>query len=164
MIIDQTNDNLEHLDHGEHVSGPSAEEYRRRLARVAPFVGRVVNKVRNVERLFTSAAPSIHHGQGMTCVYRAETALCRSARLTAGLDIDGPDESDCRSACSNLAYTDRDIDSLRKRLAVLEAAAVNPLSPRPLRDRCSAQAAQIKKNVDHHERTRPDSTTNRAPR
>jgi hypothetical protein len=66
MVVDQTNNDLEHLHDGEHVSGPSAEEYRRRLAQIVPFAGRVVDKVRNAERLLTSTDPNIHHGQGMT--------------------------------------------------------------------------------------------------
>lgn len=159
MVIDQTNDDLAHLGDGEHISGPSAEEYRRRIAHVAPFAGRVVNKVRNVERLLNSADPSIHHGQGMTCVYRAETALCRNARLEAGLDIDGPDETECRSACPNLAFTDRDVLAPRERLATLEASAANPLNPRPRRDRHAAQANQVKNIIKYHERTRPSGST-----
>jgi hypothetical protein len=153
MVVDQTNNDLEHLHDGEHVSGPSAEEYRRRLAQIVPFAGRVVDKVRNAERLLTSTDPNIHHGQGMTCVYRAETALCRSARQEAEVDIDGPDESDCRSACTNLAYTERDIALLRERLIVLETGAVDPLSPRPLRDRSAAQAAQVRAIIERHEHT-----------
>jgi hypothetical protein len=112
-----------------------------------------VDKVRNAERLLTSTDPNIHHGQGMTCVYRAETALCRSARQEAEVDIDGPDESDCRSACTNLAYTERDIALLRERLIVLETGAVDPLSPRPLRDRSAAQAAQVRAIIERHEHT-----------
>lgn len=154
MVVDQTNNDLERLHRSEHVSGPSAEEYRRRLAHVEPFAGRVVDKVRNVERLLNSTDPSIHHGRGMTCVYQADTALCRNARLEAGLDIDGPDESDCRSACTNLAYTDRDIDVLRERLTALDAAAADPLSPQPLRDRNATQATQARNIIERHERTR----------
>ncbi|WP_069774272.1 hypothetical protein [Streptomyces agglomeratus] len=46
----------------------------------------------------------------MTCVHRAETAVCRKEKLLLGLPADdGPDESLCRSTCANLAYTDRDI-------------------------------------------------------
>ncbi|MFC9835578.1 hypothetical protein ACFVKB_17460 [Rhodococcus sp. NPDC127530] len=155
MVIDQTNDDLEYLHDGEHISGPSAEEYRRRLDNMVPFAGRVVDKVRNVERLLDGTDPSIHHGRGMTCVYRAETALCRMARLDAGADSDGPDESDCRSACTNLAYTNRDIEVLQQRLIMLEARAVDPLSPRPLRDRSLAQAARTRSIIERHEHTRP---------
>jgi hypothetical protein len=48
----------------------------------------------------------------MTCVWRAETAACRAARLAAGLAAglpggDAPDESECRSSCANLAHRPR---------------------------------------------------------
>lgn len=158
MIVDQTHDDLQHLDDDEHISGPSAQEYRRRLLRIAPFAGRVTDKARNAERLLTSLDPGIHHGRGMTCVYRAETALCHLTRLQAGLDSEGPDETDCRSTCTNLAYTDRDINVIRQRLAVLETAATDPLSPRPLRDRICAQAAQLRSVITRHE-SRPGSDT-----
>ncbi|QSE87723.1 integrase SAM domain protein (plasmid) [Rhodococcus pseudokoreensis] len=150
MVIDQIDDDLMHLDDGEHVSGPSAEEYRRRLHQLTPFAGRVVDKVRNAERLLTSTDPSIHHGRGMTCVYRTETALCR-ARLEPERAADGPDESECRSACTNLAYTDRDVALLRERLIALDAGARDPLTPRPLRDRRAAQALQCRAIVDGHD-------------
>ena len=155
MVVDQAADDLGHLSAGEHVSGPSAGEYRRRLDRSLPFAGRVTDKVRNAERLLASADPDIHHGKGMTCVYRAETALCRIAREEAGLDGEGPDEADCRSACTNLAYTDRDIDVLTQRLSLLEQGAADPLAPRPLRDRSSAQASRLRAIIDRHQVTRP---------
>jgi hypothetical protein len=152
--FDQTGDDLDYLDHREHVSGPSAAEYRRRLQHTAPFAGRVVDKARNAERLLTSSDPSIHHGRGMTCVYLAETARCRTARLAAGLPADGPDESSCQSACTNLAYTDRDINVLRDQQARLVNAASDPLSPLPLRDRARTQADQLSALIARHEGTR----------
>ncbi|MFF3499443.1 integrase [Streptomyces sp. NPDC003247] len=161
MVIDQIEDDLAALDAGEHVSGPAADEYRRRLVRAAPFAGRVVNTVRNVERLLASADPAIHHGRAMTCVYRAETAVCRRIRLEAGLPSDGPDEAECRPACPNLAYTDRDIDVLYDRLARQEAAAGDPLVPRPRQERAAAQATRTRGIIDQHQADRTDlgSTT-----
>jgi integrase len=157
MVIGQTGDDLDQLDHGEHVSGPSAAEYRRRLQHNAAFAGRVVDKTRNAERLLKSSGPNIHHGRGMTCVYQAETALCRTARLAAGLPAEGPDESSCQSACTNLAYTGRDIDVLRDQHARLITAATDPLSPLPLRDRARTQAGQLGALIIRHEDTRPAS-------
>ncbi|WP_461037440.1 hypothetical protein [Streptomyces mayteni] len=155
MVIDQIEDDLAALDTGEHVSGPAAEEYRRRLTRTAHFAGRVVNKVRNVERLLASADPAIHHGQAMTCVYRADTAACRRIRLDAGLPAEGPEESECRPTCQNLAYTDRDIDALHDRLARHEATARDPLAPRPRRERAQAQIQHTRGIIDQHQASRP---------
>ncbi|TVT36819.1 hypothetical protein FNH05_25285 [Amycolatopsis rhizosphaerae] len=153
MILEQIDDDATHLLDGEHVSGPSAQEYRSRIARSARFAGRVVTGVRNVERLLHQADPNIHHGEGMTCVWRAETAACRLAKLEVGLPADDyPDESDCRSACPNLAYTDRNIEQQRARAHHWEAAAADPLAPGPIRDRAAALAARARAIVQQHER------------
>jgi integrase len=149
MVLDQISQDRALLDEGEHVSGPSAGEYRARVERAAGFAGRVVTSVRNVERLLAQADPNVHHGQGMTCVWTKETAACRIAKLAMGLpDLDVPDDAECRSTCVNLAYTDRDVQQLADRLAVLEAHADDPLAPQPLRDRAVAQAAAVRAVID----------------
>lgn len=140
------------LTAGEHVSGPAATDYRDRVESSHRFAGRVVNRVRNVERLLQHADPSIHDGDGMTCVYRAETAACRTSRQAQGLPIDdGPHEAECQSGCVNLAYTDRDIARQSERLNVLDAAADDPMTPAPLRDRARAQAEQIRAVLTRHQ-------------
>lgn len=140
------------LAHGEQVSGPAATDYRDRVASTHRFAGRVVNRVRNVERILQHADPSIHHGDGMTCVYRAETAACRTSRQAQGLPApDGPVEAECQAGCVNLAYTDRDITRLRERLNVLTDAADEPMAPAPLRDRARAQAEQIRSVLTRHQ-------------
>ncbi|MFF0630321.1 hypothetical protein [Streptomyces sp. NPDC004296] len=159
MVIDQNEEDLRLLSGGEHISGPSSIEYSQRLQHTAAFTGRVVDKVRNAERLLKAADPNIHHGQGMTCVYRPETALCRTARLEAGLSADGPEESGCRSACTNLVYTDRDIDHLRRQHTRLITTATDDLSPRPLRERARTQADRLTTLITHHESTRSTNNT-----
>jgi hypothetical protein len=92
----------------------------------------------------------------MTCVWRAETALCRKERAEMGLaPNETADESRCRPTCQNLAYTDRDVQQLRDRLARLKARVADPLSPRPLRDRVADQVAAICRVIELHETTRP---------
>jgi hypothetical protein len=98
----------------------------------------------------------------MTCVFRAEHAECRKTRHVLGLEADGPDESDCRSTCQNLAYTDRDVTQLRARLAGLDAAAADPLAPRPLRDRAAEQANRIRAVTERHDACRPPAADHRA--
>jgi hypothetical protein len=108
MVLDQAGQDMAGLRDGEHVSGPSADEYRARVERAAAFAGRTVTGVRSAARLLASADPDIHHGEAMTYVWRAETAACRAARLAAGLPGgDAPDESECRSSCANLAHRPR---------------------------------------------------------
>lgn len=151
LIIDQIEEDTRLLEDGEHVSGPSAQEYRDRVTQSAPFAGRVVMGVRNAERLLEQADPAVHHGQGMTCVWRAATAACRKAKLALGLPgADAPDETDCRSTCANLAYTDRDITDLQQALVQLQADAADPLAPEPRRDRAAAQAEQHLTIIERH--------------
>jgi integrase len=160
FIIEQNEQDYTLLQAGEHVSGPSAAEYRDRLEQTHRFAGRVINRVRNVERLLQQADSSIHHGHGMTCVWRAESAACRNTRITEGLPADdAPIEAECQSGCQNLAYTDRDITRLRERLATLEAAAADALAPSPLRDRAHAQADRVRTILEQHGATSTAETT-----
>lgn len=81
---------------------------------------------------------------------------CRASRIADGLPaVDVPDESDCRSSCTNLAYTDRDIQMQREHAARLATAAPDPLAPAPLRDRVATQASRAKAIIDRHEPSRP---------
>jgi integrase len=153
MVLEQNEQDARLLDAGEHVSGPSADEYRHRVQARARFTGRVVTAGKSVERLLDQVNPNIHHGEGMTCVWRRETAACHQARLEAGLPaLDGPNESECRSTCTNLAYTDRNIDEQLLRLNRWEITAADRLTPRPLRDRAAALAADGHAIIDAHER------------
>jgi integrase len=159
LVLEQADRDWALLQDGEHVSGPSAQEYRDRVARLRRFEGRVVSQARNIERLLARADSNIHHGEAMTCVYTAETAACRKARIDQGLPAaDAPDESECRTTCQNLAWTDRDISQLRERLGVLEAAAADTLAPRPLRDRTAAQASLVRDIIARHDISEPRGT------
>ena len=151
-MLEQADRDWTLLGDGEHVSGPSAQEYRDRVARIRRFDGRVVNQARNIERLLARTDSNIHHGEAMTCVYTAETAACRKARTDQGLPAaDAPHESECRTACQNLAWTDRDISRLRSRLTDLDASAADSLAPRPLRDRAAAQASRARDIIARHQ-------------
>ncbi|WDZ88796.1 hypothetical protein [Nocardiopsis sp. HUAS JQ3] len=155
MISEQMDEDLRALAEGEYVSGPSAQEYQRRVRKAgAVFTGRVVNQAGNAQRLLAGKHPHIHHGLGMTCVWRPETAACRQEREAAGLDVRGPDPQLCRTTCTNLAYTDRDIENKRRELTRHETAAADPLSPKPLRDREAAKAAQAHAVIVAHDQGR----------
>jgi hypothetical protein len=111
---------------------------------------------RNVTRLVQQVDPSIHHGDGMTCVWRTETAACRAAKLAQGIPADdAPDDAECRSTCTNLAYTDRNIAQLNERRTKLRADAEDPLAPMPRRDRAAALAARLTAIIDRHQASRP---------
>ncbi|MFC8438203.1 site-specific integrase [Streptomyces griseoincarnatus] len=156
MSLEQSEDDWTRLhEEHEHVSGPAAAEYHRRTAGAAVFLGRTVHAQASVNRLLAQTNTDIHHSEAMTCVYRADTALCRKENLLLGLPNHEPDQSLCHSTCPNLAYTDRDIAEHRIRLLVLEAEAGDPMAPRPLRDRMAAQAQHIRTVIDEHEASRP---------
>ena len=156
MVLEQADADARLLSEGEHVSGPAATEYKTRVRQAAHFAGRTITQVRNVQRLLASADPAIYHGDGMTCVWRPETALCRKARTDQGLPHnDIPEQSECRSTCANLAYTDRDISQVHDRHHALTAAATDQLAPQPLRDRAQAIADQLVAIIGRHERARP---------
>jgi hypothetical protein len=158
LVLERIEDDATHLRDGEHVSGPSAEEYRTRIAKAAPFPGRVVVTARSAQRLLDSTDPAVHHGAGMTCVWRAETAACRSIKLNLGLPAaTAPDESLCRSTCTNLAYTDRDIAHKRQEFQAQQTTRDSPVAPQPLRDRAAAQALATQAIIDRHSAgVRPD--------
>jgi hypothetical protein len=63
---------------------------------------------------------------------------------------DAPDESECRSSCANLAYTDRDIAGLQQELVILQPDAADPLAPEPRQDRAADQAAQHPTIIERH--------------
>ncbi|WP_198145494.1 integrase [Frankia sp. EAN1pec] len=150
MILEQVDTDARLLENDEHVSGPAAADYHARITRAARFSGRVVNQTRNAQRLLASLDPDIHHGDGITCVYRAETAECRRILASQGLAADSPRESECRSSCTNLAFTDRAVDQLHARLTHLDATADHSLTPQPLRDRAQAQANATRAVIDRH--------------
>ena len=105
LVLEQADHDRELLAAGEHVSGPAAAQYKARVTRMARFAGRAVTGVRNAERLLAATDPGIHHGEAMTCVWQAETAACRNARITEGLPPgDAPEQAECRTTCQNLAY------------------------------------------------------------
>jgi len=161
MVMEQTQTDAQLLADGEHVSGPAATEYRTRIAR---FHGRVVNQAHNARRLLAGSDPDVHHGEGITCVYRAETAECRRILAPQGITLDGPQESHCRSACPNLAYTDRGIDQLNARLGLLDATTADLLTPQPLRDRAHAQAEAVRTTIDRHVSSSPHRADKATPR
>jgi integrase len=152
LVLEQISDDAQRLAAGEHVSGPSADEYRHRVTGAADFPGRTVISPRSAARLLAGTDPQVHHGQGMTCVWRPETAACRTARLAQELpEPAGPEESECRSTCTNLAFTDRDIARRKQALRELESHRDNPLAPLPLRDRAAAQAERTAALIHRHE-------------
>jgi integrase len=161
LILEQHEHDSRRLDDAEHVSGPAAGDYRARVAAGAQFLGRVVTSRRSVARLLNDVDQDIHHGEAMTCVWRPETAACRTARIEQGLPSnDTPTETECRSGCANLAYTDRDIAALRIQHTQSHLAAGDTLAPQPLRDRHRELADRTLLIIRRHNSSRPPTSGN----
>lgn len=162
LILEQHENDARLLADAEHVSGPAATDYRARVAAGAQFVGRVVTSRRNVTRLLNDVDQNVHHGEAMTCVWRPETAACRTARIEQGLPSnDKPAQSECRSGCGNLAYTDRDIAALRLQHIQLTLDANDTLTPQPLRDRRRELADRAQLIIERHDRFRRPTSKDR---
>ncbi len=151
-------DDERRLADGEHVSGPAADDYRQRVHQAATeFAGLVVTNGERARKLLTDRRLQIFHGEGMTCVFRQETAACER-RPALGDPEATPDTDDCRPHCPNLARTDRDIGSLRTQAAELEEIVADPLAP-PIRHRRDLHRLQrFHTIIDTHETGKHAST------
>lgn len=129
--LDTLADAHDHLNHGEHVSGPAADSYRDRVTTSGRFAGRVLRSPRDAAVMLANPDLQIFPGKGMTCVLDPAKAACRLAGDDHGTRRT-PDITDCRPTCANIARTDRDIDYLRSQLTQLQATVDDPLAP-PLR-------------------------------
>lgn len=129
---------------GGRISGPAASGLAdRAAATTARFAGRPVPTHRQARTLLRNPNLQVYPGEGMHCVYNAETALC--AR-----DSDEPVLGNCRSACRNIARTDDDIAQLKQISAQLQADGLAP----PIRhQRAQALIAHHDATIAEHERT-----------
>ncbi|HEY2099494.1 MAG TPA: hypothetical protein VGH72_23710, partial [Pseudonocardia sp.] len=89
----------------------------------------------------------IHHGALLTCVWRPETAACR----TQDSRTDGPSWPRCRPTCANIARTDRDITALHQHADLLRGDLDLPGLPGPLRQRISERLVEHETAITNHE-------------
>jgi len=139
------------LAEGEHVSGPAAEEYRRRVSAATRFAGISVTTPAQVDNVLANVDLNVYHGDLLTCVWRLETAACREA----GEDSDTPAWPRCRLSCRNIARTDRDIAAVTRQARQLRAEVNSLALPEPLRRRLQARLDHIDGVLADHQRTRP---------
>lgn len=124
----------ERLTSGELVSGPAASSYQQRVTDSRQFLGLTLTTRRQVDKVLSNPALQIHHGKLLTCVYKPETAACR----TTGAETK-PTWSRCRATCQNIAYTDRDIEAVGAKAVELKAELCQDILPLPLRQRLQAR-------------------------
>ncbi|MFD8599851.1 hypothetical protein ACFV1L_33075 [Kitasatospora sp. NPDC059646] len=89
----------------------------------------------------------------MTCVHDAAKALCR-VFTTQGSTRQTPDQDDCRPACQNIAYTDRDIAEREARAEELRRLVADVLAPSPRHQRERAELQALQSIIDTHHRGR----------
>jgi hypothetical protein len=148
--LDMLADAHDHLDHGEHVSGPAADPYRDRVTASARFAGRVLRGSRDAAAMLGNPDLQIFPAQGMTCVLDPVKAACRLAGDDHGARRT-PDITDCRPSCANIARTDRDIDYLRGEVAQLKDTVNDPLAPPIRHARERHELARIQQIITDHD-------------
>jgi hypothetical protein len=93
----------------------------------------------------------IYPGRAMTCVFDQTKALCQLRRSEGDIRAT-PDQDDCQPACRNLAYTDRDIATLRHQATQLEALLGDFLAPSPRYQRARVELDRIHTLIHKHRR------------
>lgn len=140
----------ERLTAGEHVSGPAAQPYRHRVHTAhQQFAGRVLANTQQAHDLLANPLLQIYPGRAMTCVFDQTKALCQ-LRSTDNDQRVTPDQDDCRPNCHNIAYTDRDIATLRTHAAELEDLLANSLAPSPRQHRTRTELTRLRHLIHHH--------------
>ncbi|MGW5312882.1 hypothetical protein ACWEQ0_23740 [Nocardia thailandica] len=145
----------EHLNAGEHVSGPAAAEYRHRVQAGQRFAGHILKTTREARTLLTNPDLQIYQGDGMTCVFDPQRAACRTSDGTGGVRRT-PDLTDCRPNCANIARTDRDITAVAELATSLTKLADDPLAPTPRRARLRHELDRLRTILaDHDDKDTP---------
>lgn len=155
MQLERLADDHQRLHNGEHVSGPAADAYRHRInAGYSKFNGRVLTNLRQARDLLGNPLLQVFPGRAMTCVFEQSKALCQT-RSAEGDPRRTPDQDDCRRNCTNIAYTDRDIDALGAERAALHELVTESLAPAPRTQRLQAEIDRIDGIMENHVRPGP---------
>ncbi|MGW9210993.1 hypothetical protein ACWGR4_28905 [Embleya sp. NPDC055664] len=141
----------ERLATGEQVSGPAAATYAHRIdAAHHTFAGRVLTNTGQARDMLANPLLQIYPGRAMTCVFDQAKALCQ-VRRTEGDPRATPDQDDCRPTCRNIAYTDRDIVTLRSKADDLETLLGEFLAPSPRHHRARTELDRIRAIIRTHD-------------
>jgi hypothetical protein len=151
--LEQLAENHQRLLSGEQVSGPAAGAYRHRVAVAQEkFAGRVLRNNKQARDMLANPLLQIYPGKAMTCVFDQSKALCQ-IRSAEGDPRVTPDQDDCRFHCRNIAYTDRDIDTLRGGAAGLTSLLERSLAPSPRHHREQAELDRLRNIIASHPTT-----------
>ncbi|MCV7288152.1 site-specific integrase [Mycolicibacterium wolinskyi] len=139
------------LEDGEHVSGPAADEYRQRVhAAERTFAGHVLTTPRQARDLLGNSLLQIYHGDGMTCVFKAQEAACQ---LRGSVDdpMLTPDIDDCQPNCRCIAHTDRDVAAIQQHRDELHEIVNDPLAPPIRHQREHRELQRLDKILERHQ-------------
>ena len=139
------------LEDGERVSGPAADEYRQRVrAAERTFAGHVLTSPRQSRDLLGNTLLQIYHGDGMTCVFKAQEAACQ---LRGSIDdpMLTPDIDDCRPTCRCIAHTDRDIEAIQQHRNQLHEIVSDPLAPPIRHQREQRELQRLDRILERHQ-------------
>jgi hypothetical protein len=156
LRLDELAEDAERLERGEHVTGPAADDYQRRVGAARDkFAGRVLQSSQQVRAITANPALQVFPGRGVTCVFDSRTAACELPPASSGSARRTPALDDCRPHCANIARTDRDIDELRVDVDRLTRVVVDPLAP-PMRHRREENTLrELTAIVEVHDGSRP---------
>jgi hypothetical protein len=149
--LEQLAEDHQRLADGEHVSGPAADTYCHRVDTAhKQFAGRVLPSLRQARDLLANPLLQIYPGKAMTCVFDQAKALCQ-LRSTEGDVRATPDQDDCRPNCQNIAYTERDINTIRTNAVELRDLLDDFLAPSPRHARVRAELDRLHRLINAHE-------------
>lgn len=148
--LDELAEDEHALAAGEEVSGPAADEYRRRVPAAArKFAGHVLTSDRQARDLVTNPLLQIYHGDGMTCVFNPHQAACQLRGRVDDPTVT-PDIDDCQPRCPSIARTDRDIAVIRVRRDELRSILDEELAPPIRRQREQSELDRLNTVLERH--------------
>lgn len=150
--MEDVNETDAYLADAGRVSGPAAEEFKRRnSAARAKFEGRTLPTTRQASRLLNDPLMQTFRGRGMHCVFSKRSALC-----VRDSDSEAPNLGECKNACQNIARTDADVASLEEEVATLQQLTGDPFAPTVRHQRLIAVVGPLRDAIDAHKEVTHD--------
>ncbi|MFE9328370.1 hypothetical protein ACIHDR_46860 [Nocardia sp. NPDC052278] len=138
----------------EHLTGPAADEGRRRLVeydRHIRFQGIVPRDRRQFAKLIAQHDPHVHPGRYVTCIHNPDKALCHNGNNT------NPTMGDCRPlACRNAAITADNATAWHEHLRDIDRELDTDILTPYVTARLRARRDQIRRLIDNGDEPRGD--------
>lgn len=142
--------------HHDALTGPAADEARRRLTEFGTnigYQGQIITDRRRQALLMRRHDPAIDPSRYVTCVFDPGKALCTRKKTNRG-QIE-PTLGECQPLhCRNVALTSSNVTALRAEATDIDTElAQRPILPPLLRDRLVQRRDQIAQFIDRHDPT-----------